>query len=693
MNEFEQKIKSARRGYKRKLMGIVCGGLLLVTLLSLIYFTHSLRFQITPELAAERAAVTLSEGFGMVLADTAYIVGARATLRVVANGFITEDVRVDIGARQAETETETNAPLMIDLRAAPMRVTISTTPSHAQTKWRVNGGVAAAAERFVQQLPVGETVIEVEHEFYRRETLRIHAQPGKEYTEHVQLTPVSGVLRLDSEPQGATVSVGGAQRGITPLELAAVGGVHQITVALPGFETITEDISLTNRAPTIERNYRLQAPSATMRIAVSPPGGMLRVNGALTAANTTLSLPTDDAHVVQYGKPGYVAQTQTVSLSANQTTTVQFALQEESGEVLIQSTPTANILLNGNPAGRTPQTFRLPTVPHRITLQRNGYRSVQRSVTPTAETTLLVDETLVTEAAARLAQARPWLQVAGVKMKLFNPNHQRRNRFTMGAPRSETGSRANEFERAVELNKPFYISVTEITEAQFAQYQPKPTPGGNQDHPARNVTWLSAAGFCNWLSAQAGLQPAYQIVDGKLRGFDANADGYRLPSEAEWEWLARVAGRAQTARFVWGDATTIPARSGNFADESAKGHAPKYIPRYTDHFAGVAPVASFVADPNGLYDMAGNVSEWVHDRYNLQPPAPGRVEENPFGGQHESEYENEYDAARAAHVVKGASFRSASITSLRSSFREGLATPRDDVGFRVARYLYGKPPQ
>ena len=106
---------------------------------------------------------------------------------------------------------------------------------------------------------------------------------------------------------------------------------------------------------------------------------------------------------------------------------------------------------------------------------------------------------------------------------------------------------------------------------------------------------------------------------------------------------------------------------------------PQYIARYRDGFAGVAPVASFAADAAGLYDMAGNLSEWMHDRYSLQPPGPGQVERNPFGGR--------YGDSR---VIKGANFRSASVTGLRSSFRDGLLNGRDDVGFRVARYLYGK---
>ncbi len=75
--------------------------------------------------------------------------------------------------------------------------------------------------------------------------------------------------------------------------------------------------------------------------------------------------------------------------------------------------------------------------------------------------------------------------------------------------------------------------------------------------------------------------------------------------------------------------------------------------------------------------MAGNVSEWVHDVYSIVPPGHVVVR-NPLGEKRGN-----------AHVVKGANWRSGTLTTLRPAFREGLTGGRDDVGFRVGRYLYG----
>ena len=677
MNALEQNLKEAKQGFRANLLRgarvFAVALVLLAVVLPLAYFTHIVSFRISPQLAADRADVSVTDGVGLTLFSSAYLLGGRATLRFDSPGFVSREVAVD----------SPEDALVVEMREAPVNVVITTEPPLPQTQWRVNGAYATTAERFAQAMLPGAVGIEINHEFHRVETLQVDVETGRDFAQHVNLTPVAGNLDIRSEPAGALVVLDGEKRGATPLELAAVaGGLHDLKVVLDGYQTVEEAIAVTNQLADVARDYRLKPQRTEARVTVSPAGGVLRVNGVAAewdgALPLSLPLSAGKKYVLQYEKAGYFALSREVTLKPNERAGIKFPLDEEMGEVVIRSSPPADLFINDKPAGVTPQTLRLQALPQKIALRLSGYRAVELSVTPSAAAPLLIEEQLQTELAARLSRAPPLLTAAaGVKMKFFNPRIQSQNRFTMGAPKSEKFRRANEFQRRVDLTKSFYISATEITEAQFANYKPIQVAGKNL--PVRNVSWLDAAGFCNWMSARDGLQPAYQIAGGRLSGFDATAAGYRLPSEAEWEWLARVAGRPQAARFVWGDDTTIPAGSGNFADESAKGGVAKYIPRYNDGFAGVAPVASFTADAVGLYDMAGNVSEWVHDRYSLQPPAPGQVETNPFGGRHGD-----------GRVIKGANFRSASVTGLRSSFREGLLKGRDDVGFRVARYLYGK---
>tara|TARA_B100000315_G_C14519417_1_gene560792 strand:- start:710 stop:1474 length:765 start_codon:yes stop_codon:yes gene_type:complete len=248
----------------------------------------------------------------------------------------------------------------------------------------------------------------------------------------------------------------------------------------------------------------------------------------------------------------------------------------------------------------------------------------------------------------------------------------------MGAPRSEPGQRANEFLRHIELKKPFYAGKFEVTQEQFSKFKKTASLASTPNIPVTSISWLEAISFCNWLSFQENLKPFYVVDNNKLRGFNPTSDGYRLLTEAEWEWLSRKALRSKQTKFSWGDDVTLPPMTGNIADENAKGLVQFYVPNYNDGFPDIASVGSFNPEKSGLFDLVGNVSEWVHDFYSLVPPSVEKVEVDPLGPKRGE-----------LHVLKGSNWRSGTLTELRASFREGLADGRDDIGFRVARYLYG----
>ena len=123
----------------------------------------------------------------------------------------------------------------------------------------------------------------------------------------------------------------------------------------------------------------------------------------------------------------------------------------------------------------------------------------------------------------------------------------------------------------------------------------------------------------------------------------------------------------------------IPRLSGNLADESAVGNVDIYIPGYNDGFSNLSPVGSFPMEPSGLHDMTGNVSEWIHDFYLLIPPKEGIIYYDPTGPKEGS-----------SHVVKGSNYKSGTLTELRASYRDSELDKRDNLGFRIVRYVYGK---
>ncbi|WP_462151167.1 formylglycine-generating enzyme family protein [Pseudoalteromonas xiamenensis] len=119
-------------------------------------------------------------------------------------------------------------------------------------------------------------------------------------------------------------------------------------------------------------------------------------------------------------------------------------------------------------------------------------------------------------------------------------------------------------------------------------------------------------------------------------------EGYRLLSEAEWEFVAKHFQRAARTTFVWGNEERVRKGQGNFADESIRGKQTFIFEKYQDGFAQRAPVKSFNADRNGFYDLDGNVREWVSDGYQVIKADDSDVLINPIMAIEE-----------VNHVIKG----------------------------------------
>jgi formylglycine-generating enzyme required for sulfatase activity len=477
---------------------------------------------------------------------------------------------------------------------------------------------------------------------------------------------------INSIPPGADVRIDGKPAGKTPLQLPRTGGQYDLALSHPDYADVLETLRITNTDSVISRTYRLERKPAILTFSVSPAGGVLLVNGKQIAPSDRVTVSAKTRNRISYRKPGYLPATRQLTLAPNETKRVSIALRADVGAVTIRSRPEASVIVDGKPQGKTPITLKLTAIPHEILLKKEGYRTVKKRVTPTSKQPIVINARLISQTAARLAEApRSYKNSLGVELKLFEPTG-----FVMGAPRSQKGQRANEFVRQIKLTRPFYVGRHEITNGQYASFNKKNAAPRDPKKPATSIKWIEAALYCNWLSAKEGLAPFYVIKNGRLVGSFNKANGYRLVTEAEWEWLARKANRSKQTVFPWGDKTVVPPMAGNIADETAKGLARFYVPNYTDGHAEVAPVGSFKAEKSGLFDLTGNVSEWVHNYYSLMPPEPGKIEIDPLGPNYGE-----------GHVIKGSNWRSGTRTELRAAYRDGLFQGRDDVGFRIARYL------
>jgi formylglycine-generating enzyme required for sulfatase activity len=166
-------------------------------------------------------------------------------------------------------------------------------------------------------------------------------------------------------------------------------------------------------------------------------------------------------------------------------------------------------------------------------------------------------------------------------------------------------------------------------------------------NPVEQLRWSDAVKFCNKRSEIEGLQPCYDLKTLKAN-FEAN--GYRLPTEAEWEYACRA---GTTTAYFFGDA---PAKLGDYAwfDKNSGGH-----PR---------PVGQKQPNPWGLYDMAGNVWEWCNDWYKVDyyQESPRENPPGPDGGKNK--------------VLRGGAWRF-SADNCRSGYRYNESPGYSDVCF------------
>lgn len=191
--------------------------------------------------------------------------------------------------------------------------------------------------------------------------------------------------------------------------------------------------------------------------------------------------------------------------------------------------------------------------------------------------------------------------------------------FQMGSPESEAWRSADETQHFVTVSD-FYMSKYELTQKEYEEItgnNPSNFKGDNL--PVENISWLDAIAYCNAKSEQDGFTPVY-TVDGQTVSWDRSANGYRLPTEAEWEYACRA-----------GTTTPFYIENSPSAEEANYyGHYPYEIEN--NYFSQgnlqvqpgkyrqtTVPVDSFSENPYGLYNMHGNVSEWVWDYYGEYP--------------------------------------------------------------------------
>ncbi len=503
---------------------------------------------------------------------------------------------------------------------------------------------------------------------------------GKKQVFTAALVPAWANVTVTSEPAGAQVSIAGEVRGTTPLTTEVSAGNQPLEVRLDGFKPWTTDIQVKANEAMSVGPVRLGLPDGRLSLRSEPSGASVSISGVYRGQTPLdVDVRPDMAQSIVFTRAGYESATRAVTLRSGEKQSVNVALTGVFGEVAVRAQPAdAQILVDGRPAGAVNQTLRLVATTHEIIVRKPGFVDFKTTVTPRPGLPQVVETTLLTAEQTRVAATPATVTTKVAQQLKLMPL----GRFTMGSPRREPGRRANEAQREVEFRRAFYFGVREVTNAEFKRFKSDHRSGivppntlELDNQPVVSLRWEQAAAYCNWLSEQEGLKPAYVKDGDSLVPANPMTNGYRLPTDAEWEWVARHAGGGKFRRYPWGDALPVAAGSGNYADYTARVVLQDIVPDYDDGFAVSAPVGKFPPNTLGLYDMGGNAAEWAHDYYTVSVDGT-QVQVDPMG-----------PVQGRNHVIRGSSWKQASVTDLRLAARDFGDGARNDVGFRVARYV------
>ncbi len=578
-------------------------------------------------------------------------------------------------------DSNSNQELILRLEPLPGRVVV--TSNLDDVKVTVNGVNRGNVPGTIDQVPKGVQNFSFSKNRYFTLNKEIDVV-GLDKTQDIDinLLPAWGYLALDSSPAGATVSIDGVEVGSTPLTAEVLETGSDVLVQLPGYQPIADILTAKAGTSAAHPRFDLQVAEGLVNLSSNPSGASVTINQVYKGVTPlALSLPSNRPQTLELFLEGYLKTVQTLMVEPESESNLPVILKPNLGRIMLTVSPAdAQIVVDNQPVGEGSMTLELPSKPHSISVSKKGYVTQIVDVTPypKQDSNLLI-QLLTTEQAYWAARPQTITTSVNSKLKLFKPDAE----FSLGAPRRQPGRRANEAERNVALYRPFYLGVKEINNAQFKQWRANHNSASikNQsldlnEQPVANISWSDAALFCNWLSEQENLPQFYNFDNGVLQGFNWNATGYRLPTEAEWAWAARFDQDNRPRLFPWNNNLYPPNQPiANYADETAKSFIPFTLGGYKDNYAVSAPVGSFKPNDKGIYDMGGNVAEWVNDFYSV----------NSHRGEHIVDPRG--PSAGSRHVIRDASWALASRSELRFSYREAGSTKRLDVGFRVARYV------
>ncbi len=525
---------------------------------------------------------------------------------------------------------------------------------------RVDGRQRGVTPRERLELDSGSHHLEIVHSHYEPHVETIRLSRGDHVQRHVTFKAGEGVLKLLSNPRGAWVEINGERLpGVTPTEAEWPSGEHVIAMG-QAERHIVEERHVLKHGQTLEVNFNLNIdPHGSVTITTSPRDAKVEFIGEDVAYQPKMRLQIGE-YAVRVSKPGYVAQEfrhqvrygdnlHHVDLERDYGS-LRVVVNPQDAEVSVRYAE-GNLQRRRDYAG---DAMRVPVGKVEVRARALGYRTAFRSIQlPHAGATVRFDlQPISVEPGREFADTLAG-GGEGPTMVVIPAGS-----FMMGDAEGPPSERPL---HRVSLTQPFAVSKFEVSIGDYLAFLDatgralhERLDPANATHALSYVSFADAVAYADWLSERTG-------------------EKYRLPSEAEWEYVARG---GSTGHYFWGNDEMELCRYANIADRSTRQvYRDWETLNCEDNMVRPGPVGSYAPNPFGLYDVYGNVAEWVADcgmpEYADSPGDGSPVAEG---------------LGCTTHGVRGGSWDSQPIEA-RSSYRNTASSANDDRGFRVVREL------